>query len=92
MTAFFRNTSDTVNKVRPAMKRYRSTATPLSRDQANRQGDVSKLAFETLGRDDAVLFLNTPDEALGGRPIDVAIASAEGAAIVKQAIGARGTA
>ena len=31
-----------------------------------------------LGRDDAIAFLNADHDGLGGRPIDVAIASEEG--------------
>jgi len=51
-----------------------------------RQGQVSTDAFLALGRDEALRFLNTPDTALGGRPLDVATDSAEGLAKVRQAI------
>ena len=36
-----------------------------------------------------VAFLNTHDEALGGRPLDLAVASAEGLVAVEQAMAAR---
>ena len=89
MSDSFRKATDGEAKARPVMRRYRSTATPLSRDQAERQGEVARLAFELLGRDAAMVFLNTPDAALGGRPIDLAIGSTEGAANVTRAIRAR---
>jgi uncharacterized protein (DUF2384 family) len=66
---------------------FRSSAPKLSADGARRQGEVTHLAFLLLGgRDAAVEFLNNPDVGLGGRPIDIAIASAEGAAAVTRAI------
>ena len=52
-----------------------------------RQGQVSTDAFLALGRDEALRFLNTPDTALGGRPLAVATDSAEGLVKVRQAIG-----
>jgi hypothetical protein len=58
----------------------------LSADEAARQGRVSKLAFEKLGQPDAIAFLNGHSDALGGRPIDLAVASAEGLAAVEAAI------
>lgn len=61
----------------------------LAPDQAARQGLVSRLAFETLGQPAAVIaFLNTHDEALGGRPIDLAVASEDGLLSVKRALAA----
>lgn len=73
---------------RPARTtRFRRSGPGLAPDAARRQGEVTHLAFLVLGgRDAAVEFLNLPDSHLGGRPIDVAIASAEGAAKVTQAI------
>jgi len=56
---------------------------------AERQGRAAKLAFEALGREAATSFLNGHDPALGGRPIDLAIASAEGLAAVEGAIAGR---
>jgi uncharacterized protein (DUF2384 family) len=67
--------------------RSRSTTPRLTPEQAARQGRVSTLAFEALRNSQAVIaFLNTNDDALGGRPIDIAIASQDGLASVEQKI------
>lgn len=59
----------------------------LSHDRALRQGKVTHLAFSMLGgRDPAVAFLNTLNPSLGGRPLDVAMASQEGLTNVMDAI------
>jgi hypothetical protein len=58
---------------------FRKNRTPLARDDAKRQGDISQLAFLTMGgRDPAVAFLNEENTALGGRPLAIATASAAG--------------
>jgi len=69
---------------------FRKPSTPsLSPDQAARQGLVSRLAFDKLRQPAAVIaFLNTHDAALGGRPIDLAIASREGLLNVERALDA----
>lgn len=69
---------------RPFAKRF--NAPRLSPEQAERQGRVSKCAIEALAGADAIAFLNSHDEDLGGRPLDVAVASDEGLARVEQAI------
>lgn len=51
-----------------------------------RQGRISTEAFLALGRDEALRFLNTPDAALGGRPLEIATASAGGLTRIRQAI------
>src|SRR4051794_36717138 len=57
-------------------RKYRS---PLSPDDARRQGDISQLAFLTMGgRDPAIAFLNNDHAALGGRPLHIATASDDG--------------
>jgi uncharacterized protein (DUF2384 family) len=59
----------------------------LAQDKAQRQGKVTHLAFSLLGgRDPAMAFLNAPNPTLGGRPLDVAMASQEGLASVMDAI------
>lgn len=64
----------------------------LGPDEAARQGKASRLAFDTLRDPKAVIaFLNTHDDALGGRPLDLAIASPEGLAQVEQALADRAT-
>ncbi|WP_126175285.1 antitoxin Xre/MbcA/ParS toxin-binding domain-containing protein [Tsuneonella rigui] len=52
-------------------------------DEAARQGDIASLAFRILGKDAAIVFLNTEHDALGGRPIALATQSKAGEAIVR---------
>jgi uncharacterized protein (DUF2384 family) len=69
--------------------RKRVTTPRLAPDQAARQGQVSRMAFEILRQPAAVIaFLNTHDAALGGRPIDLAVASHEGLLSVERALAA----
>ena len=66
-----------------------SNSPRLEPDQAARQGRISRLAFETLRQPATVIaFLNTHDERLGGRPIDLAVASPQGLASVERALSA----
>jgi uncharacterized protein (DUF2384 family) len=66
-------------------------ASTLSREESVRQGKVVGLAQAALGSVEAVrAFLNTHHEALGGRPIDIAVASDAGLAAVEAAIPAEG--
>ncbi|QJU60132.1 DUF2384 domain-containing protein [Sphingomonas sp. AP4-R1] len=61
----------------------------LTREQAARQSRVSRLAFETLRKPGtAVTFLNAHNDALEGRPIDLAIASDDGLIRVEGVIAA----
>ena len=63
----------------PSTRLFRRTGAPFARDDARRQGNISQLAFLTMGgRDPAIAFLNTPNADLGGRPLAVATASPEG--------------
>lgn len=74
---------------RPARKSFvrRAALVRMTPEAAARQGRVAKLAWDALGERDAVLaFLNTHDDALGGRPLDLAIADADGLASVEAAI------
>lgn len=77
---------------RPGAMKFRRkyTTVRLTPDQATRQGQVATGAFRHFGeRDAAMAFLNAHDEALGGRPLDLAIASAEGLALVEAAMAGR---
>lgn len=66
---------------------FRKQRTPLPREDARRQGDISQLAFLTMGgRDPAIAFLNAENSELGGRPLAIATASAEGYEQVATAI------
>lgn len=77
---------------KPEIKRFRRRfdAVRLPADAAARQGKVATLAWQVLGDRDAVLtFLNTHDEALGGRPIDLAVESPSGLDAVTRLLEAR---
>ena len=73
-------TPDVPVPLRPQSRRFfRKSRSPFPLDDARRQGDISQLAFLTMGgRDVAIAFLNTDNAALGGRPLTVATGSPEG--------------
>lgn len=59
--------------------RFRKANAPrLSSESARRQGDVTRLAMLVLGREAAIDFMNGDNPSLGGRPIDLAVASEDG--------------
>jgi len=58
--------------------RKRPKRNPMPDDQAARQGDITRLAFQILGKDEAIAFLNTDHPLLGGRPLALATESAPG--------------
>ncbi|SEI74083.1 Protein of unknown function [Sphingobium sp. AP50] len=66
--------------------KYRMPKMP--NEEAVRQGRITLLAWNAIGRDAALAFLNNPSDALGGRPLDIATASNAGFALVEQAIAA----
>lgn len=73
-----------------ATRRFKPRPPPMAPDVAARQGRVASLAFAAFKEREAVMaFLNTHDDTLGGRPIDLAIASPEGLAAVEAALLAR---
>jgi len=73
---------------RPFAKKF--NAPRLSPEQAARQGRATKLAIDTLGKPAAVVeFLNGHHDGLGGRPIDLAVASAEGLLAVEALLSGR---
>lgn len=66
---------------------FRKSRVPFALEDARRQGEISQLAFLLLGgRDAAIAFLNAENDELGGRPLAVATASAEGYEHVAAAI------
>jgi len=72
------------------MFKKRFTGVRLSPEEAKRQGQAATLAWQVIKvPGGAVAFLNTHDDALGGRPIDIAVASDEGLATVEAAIRAK---
>jgi uncharacterized protein (DUF2384 family) len=59
----------------------------LSREESVRQGRAVRSAQAALGSVEAVrAFLNSHDETLSGRPIDLAVASEDGLIAVEAAI------
>jgi hypothetical protein len=58
---------------------------------AERQGRITLLAWNRLGADAAIAFLNGEDAELGGRPLDLAVASESGLEAVERAIAQRAT-
>jgi hypothetical protein len=60
---------------------------PIPRDHAVRQGAITRLAFQILGRDRAIAFLNTDNPLLGGRPIALATESSSGCLHVEAELG-----
>ena len=85
------STGDTPAGDPPKAKFFRKkfNAVRLPADSAARQGQVATLAFLKLGREGATAFLNTFDEVLGGRPLDLAVASDDGLRAVEKAIAER---
>ena len=80
--------SDTAGMASPASHwKRRPKTVPIPRDQAARQGEITRLAFLLLGREEAIAFLNTDHPVLGGRPLALATASAEGHASVEAELG-----
>jgi hypothetical protein len=72
---------------RPKFRNSRQAQQRLTPEEAARQGTAARLAWSAFqDRDRVVAFLNGHDEALGGRPIDLAIASEAGLAVVTDAI------
>ena len=70
--------------------RNRFAGPRLAPEEAARQGKASRLAFDSFRNPQEVIaFLNTHDDTLGGRPLDLAIASAEGLLSVERALAAR---
>jgi len=73
----------------PVRRRFRSSAGAkgITPDAFQRQARTALLAFQTFAsRDTALVFLNSFHDDLGGRPIDVAGASDQGADIVAAAL------
>lgn len=70
---------------RPFRKSYTKNLMPA--DAVARQGQITRIAWEKMREPgEAIAWLNAHDDALGGRPIDLATASVEGFAAVEAAI------
>lgn len=71
----------------PLKHQFRKMDGPkLTPAEASRQGRVTQLACEKMPASKAIAFLNSHQEALGGRPIDLAVESEIGLLAVKRAI------
>lgn len=80
-------TAEPAARKRGAMRFRKSNTVRMEPDSARRQGDITRLAFQLLGRDQAMAFLNSDNAELGARPLDLATASADGSASVEAALG-----
>jgi uncharacterized protein (DUF2384 family) len=84
----FEQPIEAASPAKRGMMRFRKTnAQRLPPEDARRQGEITQLAFLLLGREAAIAFLNTAHAGLGGRPLDLAIASDEGRNSVEAEIG-----
>lgn len=63
------------------------TGPVLSREEGVRQGRVVRASLALLGSGSARAFLNTYHAGLGGRPLDLAVASDDGLVAVESALG-----
>jgi hypothetical protein len=85
--------SPATSPAKPKFRRFTPNAPRLSQEQAARQGTVAARAWSAFqDRDRVVAFLNTEDASLGGRPLDLAIASDEGLAAVTVMLAQAGSA
>lgn len=76
---------ETIPKPRRKMFRPSAGSIPFDRASAERQSKAAISAWEALGgREAATAFLNSHNDKLGGRPIDLAIGSADGLAAVER--------
>jgi len=66
--------------------RRRPSGPTLSAAAADRQGRILQLAIKALGASEAMAFLNAHHDGLGARPLDLAIASADGFGAVEAAL------
>jgi uncharacterized protein (DUF2384 family) len=75
-----------------AFRKGRPKIVPLSPEAGRRQGRIVRAAQAALGSVDAVrAFLNSHNEALEARPIDLAIRSEAGLIAVEAAIASEGS-
>jgi uncharacterized protein (DUF2384 family) len=80
--------AEQASPARKGMMRFRkANAQRLPPADARRQGEITQLAFLLLGREAAIAFLNSAHDGLGGRPLDLAIASDEGRNSVEAELG-----
>lgn len=61
----------------------------LTPSASRRQGETTRMAIKLLGTEAAIEFMNAHHDGLGGRPIDLAVASEEGRSRVELALSVR---
>ena len=75
---------------KPQTRNFRRSG-PIVRftpDQSRRQNELMRGAWESLKTKEAVIaFLNTHNDALGGEPLTLALASEEGLRFAERALG-----
>jgi hypothetical protein len=91
MPMFAPTTTETTATRAPILKQFHSKfgMRRPSPESLESQSRVALLAWNLLGGDAAVTFLNSHDEAPGGRPLGLAVASPVGCKAVEQVIAAR---
>jgi len=73
-----------------AGKRFTRFKPAMPREEAARQGVIAGAAWSVFQDRDAVMtFLNTHRDDLGGRPLDIAIASDDGLRTVRDLLASR---
>ena len=72
----------------PKRRMFGNRTKHLAPDAVERQSRVTLLAWNLLGADAAIAFLNAYHASLDGRPLDLAVASADGCDAVELAIAA----
>ena len=71
------------------MFRNKFRSARLSPEAVERQSRITLLAWNLLGADAAIAFLNSYNPGLDGRPLDLAVASAAGCEAVERVISAK---
>lgn len=79
--------NDQQTATKPKRREWKRPQPRMEPEMAIRQGAAAAHAWSKFeNRDEAVAFLNTHHDGLGGRPIDIAIESVDGLAAVERAI------
>lgn len=75
----------------PKRKPFRNkfTMVRLAPDALDRQSRITLLAWNRMGPDAAIAFLNNHSDRLNGRPLDLAVASSDGYEAVEREISTR---
>ena len=78
-----------VNPRKPQFRRFVAKVR-LTPDQTRRQSTAVQIAWKSFGeRDGAMAFLNSHDDELAGKPLEIAMGSDEGLTAVEQVLARR---